>query len=95
MSEESDKNTEENNGEDLQVVEEVEIPKVRLNKNGTPRKELSPEQKIRNAENLVKAREKALLQKKALSAKSKSEQEAAKKERAEKLAAAKLKKAEE
>ena len=89
-------NTEEkSNEEQLEVVEEVDIPNVKLNKNGKPRKELSPEQRSRNIENLAKARAKALVQKKALSAKSKTEQDKLKTERAERLAASKLKKEED
>jgi len=93
MSDKSEKNTEEE--EVLEVIDEIDTPNVKLNKNGRPRKELSPEQKLKNIENLAKARAKALVQKKALSSKSKAEQEQAKKARADKLAESKLKKAED
>jgi len=93
MSDKSEKNTEEE--EVLEVIDEIDTPNVKLNKNGRPRKELSPEQKLKNIENLAKARAKALVQKKALSSKTKAEQEQAKKARADKLVASKLKKAED
>jgi hypothetical protein len=95
MPDTNDKNTEDFDDEDddLEVVEEIEIPKVKLNKNGVARKPLSAEQKERNLENLAKAREKARLQKLALSSKSKTEQDVIRKDKAKKLAETKVQKA--
>ena len=98
MPEPVPKNTDDISDEDddeLEVVADIEIPNVKLNKNGTARKPLSADQRERNLANLAKAREKARLQKLALSSKSKAEQDQAKKLRADKLAASKLKKAED
>ena len=95
MPDTNDKNAEDFDDEDddLEVVEEIEIPKVKLNKNGVARKPLSAEQKERNLENLAKAREKARLQKLALSSKSKTEQDVIRKDKAKKLAETKVQKA--
>jgi len=78
--------------DELEVVEDIDIPKVKLNKNGTARKPLSPEQRERNLENLAKAREKARLQKLALSSKSKTEQDEVRKQKAKQLAETKKQK---